>query len=476
MSDAIRLHNTLTRRKEVLRTSQPDRATMYVCGPTVYNFAHIGNARPAVVFDVLARLLRHDYRELVYARNFTDVDDKINAAAAAAALPIGAITERYIAAYHEDMQALGVLAPDLEPRVTEHIPEIVALIETLIARGHAYVAEGHVLFHVPSYADYGQLSGRRTEDMIAGARVEVAPYKRDPLDFVLWKPSTPELPGWDSPWGRGRPGWHVECTAMIGRHLGHTIDIHGGGQDLIFPHHENEIAQGSCAHDALYCRTWVHNSFVTVDGQKMSKSLGNVLLVRELLAEAPGEAIRFALLATHYRNPLHWNARRLAQARQTLTRWYGALACVEAHDGGPAPAQTVEPDALVLAALRDDLNVPLAISRLHELVSQLAHATDPDEQREAAARLRASAALLGLLRQHARSALAALRHQSRDPRHAPLTPERAEALVAERDAARQRRDFARADALRQELDHGGVLLEDTPQGTQWRFADHEVQP
>ncbi|WP_244126535.1 cysteine--tRNA ligase [Burkholderia gladioli] len=336
MSDAIRLHNTLTRRKEVLRTSRPDRATMYVCGPTVYNFAHIGNARPAVVFDVLARLLRHDYRELVYARNFTDVDDKINAAAAAAALPIGAITERYIAAYHEDMQALGVLAPDLEPRVTEHIPEIVALIETLIARGHAYVAEGHVLFHVPSYADYGQLSGRRTEDMIAGARVEVAPYKRDPLDFVLWKPSTPELPGWDSPWGRGRPGWHVECTAMIGRHLGHTIDIHGGGQDLIFPHHENEIAQGSCAHDALYCRTWVHNSFVTVDGQKMSKSLGNVLLVRELLAEAPGEAIRFALLATHYRNPLHWNARRLAQARQTLTRWYGALACVEAHDGGPA--------------------------------------------------------------------------------------------------------------------------------------------
>ncbi|MFW6850172.1 cysteine--tRNA ligase [Burkholderia gladioli] len=475
MSDAIRLHNTLTRRKEVLRTSRPDRATMYVCGPTVYNFAHIGNARPAVVFDVLARLLRHDYRELVYARNFTDVDDKINAAAAAAALPIGAITERYIAAYHEDMQALGVLAPDLEPRVTEHIPEIVALIETLIARGHAYVAEGHVLFHVPSYADYGQLSGRRTEDMIAGARVEVAPYKRDPLDFVLWKPSTPELPGWDSPWGRGRPGWHVECTAMIGRHLGHTIDIHGGGQDLIFPHHENEIAQGSCAHDALYCRTWVHNSFVTVDGQKMSKSLGNVLLVRELLAEAPGEAIRFALLATHYRNPLHWNARRLAQARQTLTRWYGALACVEAHDGGPAPAQTVEPDALVLAALRDDLNVPLAISRLHELVSQLAHATDPDEQREAAARLRASAALLGLLQQHARSALAALRHQSRDPRHAPLTPERAEALVAERDAARQRRDFARADALRQELDHGGVLLEDTPQGTQWRFADHEAQ-
>lgn len=285
MSDdtAIYLHNTLTRKKERLRTSQPDRVTMYVCGPTVYNYAHIGNARPAVVFDVLSRLLHHDYREVIYARNFTDGDDKINAAAATTGLPISHITDRYIGAYQQDMQSLRVNPPDIEPRVTEHIPDIVELIETLIARKHAYFAEGHVLFDVKSYPEYGHLSGRRTEDMLAGARVEVAPYKRDPIDFVLWKPSTEDLPGWESPWGRGRLGWHVECTAMIGRHLGTTIDIHGGGQDLIFPHHENEIAQGTCAHGELYCHTWVHNSFVTVNGQKMSKSLGNVLLVRDLL-------------------------------------------------------------------------------------------------------------------------------------------------------------------------------------------------
>ncbi len=299
----MQLFNTLTRRRETLRTERPDRVTLYVCGPTVYNYAHIGNARPAVVFDLLSRVLRHDVAEVVYARNFTDVDDKINAAAAAAGVPIGTITARYIDAYHEDMQALGVLPPDLEPRVTEHLPEIIALIETLIARGHAYEAEGHVLFQVGSFAEYGQLSGRRPEEMLAGARVEVAPYKRDPLDFVLWKPSSPEQPGWESPWGRGRPGWHVECTAMIGEHLGHTLDIHGGGQDLIFPHHENEIAQGTCAHGARYCHTWVHNSFVTVDGQKMSKSLGNVLLVRDLLDQGPGEAVRLALLGTHYRRP-----------------------------------------------------------------------------------------------------------------------------------------------------------------------------
>lgn len=287
MNPPIRLYNTLARRKEPLRTERSDRVTMYVCGPTVCNYAHIGNARPAVVFDVLSRLLRQDYTQVVYARNFTDVDDKINAAAAAAGVPIGTITDRYIDAYHEDMRALGVLTPDLEPRVTEHIPAIIELVQTLIARGHAYVEQGNVLFHVPSYPEYGRLSGRRSEDTLAGARVEVAPYKRDPLDFLLWKPSMPDLPGWDSPWGRGRPGWHVECSAMIHQHLGHTIDIHGGGQDLIFPHHENEIAQGTCAHGTLYCRTWVHNSFVTVDGQKMSKSLGNVLMVRDLLDQLP---------------------------------------------------------------------------------------------------------------------------------------------------------------------------------------------
>ena len=304
----LSLTNTLNRTKEPFVPANPHHVTMYVCGPTVYNFAHIGNARPAVVFDVLYRVLKRRFKKVVYARNFTDVDDKINATAKETDLPISTITKRYIEAYQSDMAALGVLTPDLEPRVTEHVPDIIKMVEQLIARGHAYVTERHVLFDVRSFPAYGALSGRDRDEMIAGARVEVAPYKRDPADFVLWKPSTPDLPGWESPWGRGRPGWHIECSAMIEQHLGVSIDIHGGGQDLIFPHHENEIAQGTCAHDGeLYCRYWVHNGFVTVEGRKMSKSLGNVLLVRDLLNDAPGEAIRFALLSAHYRQPLDWS-------------------------------------------------------------------------------------------------------------------------------------------------------------------------
>ncbi|NYS80317.1 MULTISPECIES: cysteine--tRNA ligase [Halomonadaceae] len=468
MTSIIRLYNTLTRTKGPLRTERPDRVTLYVCGPTVYNFAHIGNARPAVIFDLLARLLRHDYPEVVYARNFTDVDDKINAAAAEAGVPIGTITERYIDAYHEDMQALGVLSPDLEPRVTAHINDIIELIATLITRGHAYEAQGHVLFDVASYPEYGALSGRRTEDMLAGARVEVAPYKRNPLDFVLWKPSTSAMPGWQSPWGRGRPGWHVECTAMIGQHLGHTIDIHGGGQDLIFPHHENEIAQGTCAHGALYCHTWVHNSFITVDGQKMSKSLGNVLLVRDLLSQAPGEAIRFALLATHYRHPLDWNSRRLAEARQTLVRWYRRLASAAGDE--QVEWKNVAPDAEVLEALRDDLNVPRVISRLHELASAIGNATTEDNVRTAAYRLRASAALIGLLQQPAVSALNALRELPDQASPDRLPVSQIDALVAERHHARQQRDFAQADALRNALEAAGVVVHDTPHGSEWQFA------
>lgn len=478
MTATIRLYNTLTRAKGPLRTERPNQVTLYVCGPTVYNFAHIGNARPAVIFDVLARLLRHDYPEVVYARNFTDVDDKINAAAAEVGVPIGAITERYIDAYHEDMQALGVLPPDLEPRVTAHMDDIIELIETLIARGHAYQAQGHVLFDVASYSTYGALSGRRPEDMLAGARVEVAPYKRNPLDFVLWKPSTQEMPGWQSPWGRGRPGWHVECTAMIGRHLGHTIDIHGGGQDLIFPHHENEIAQGTCAHGALYCHTWVHNSFITVEGQKMSKSLGNVLLVRDLLSQAPGEAIRFALLATHYRHPLDWNPRRLAQARQTLVSWYKRLASAELGEQDEvdekAEWESTAPDTEVLAALRDDLNVPRVISRLHELASAIGDAENEDEVRAAARQLRASGALVGLLQQPAAEALNALRHDASHSQFERLPAQRIEALLAERHQARQQRDFAQADALRATLEAAGVVIHDTPQGSEWQFADEVV--
>ncbi|AZV94131.1 cysteine--tRNA ligase [Bordetella sp. J329] len=457
MNPPIQLYNTLVRKKEPLRTGQPDRVTMYVCGPTVYNFAHIGNARPAVVFDVLARLLRQDYREVVYARNFTDVDDKINAAAATEGVPIGTITGRYIDAYHEDMRALGVLTPDLEPRVTGHIPAIIDLIRELMARGHAYAEQGHVLFHVPSYPAYGQLSGRRTEDMLAGARVEVAPYKRDPMDFVLWKPSMPEQPGWDSPWGRGRPGWHVECSAMIGQHLGHTIDIHGGGQDLIFPHHENEVAQGTCAHGALYCRTWVHNSFVTVDGQKMSKSLGNVLLVRDLLQQAPGEAIRLALLSTHYRRPLDWSAQRLAAARQALTRFYASLAKVE-HVS--ALADTT-PDAQVLEALRNDLNVPGALTRLHALRTELDEAATDTARAQAKSRLLVSAAVLGLLQQAPSMAMEAL---APSDWARTVNANRVRELLDERQQARERRDFARADALRGELEAVGFIVEDTLKG------------
>ena len=457
MNPPIRLYNTLARKKELLRTEQPDRVTMYVCGPTVYSFAHIGNARPAVVFDVLARLLRHDYREVIYARNFTDVDDKINAAAAAEEVPIGTITGRYIDAYHEDMRALGVLMPDLEPRVTEHIPAIIDLIRELIERSYAYAEQGHVLFHVPSYPAYGQLSGRRTEDMLAGARVEVAPYKRDPMDFVLWKPSTPQQPGWDSPWGRGRPGWHVECSAMIGQHLGHTIDIHGGGQDLIFPHHENEIAQGTCAHGALYCRTWVHNSFVMVDGQKMSKSLGNVLLVRDLLQQGTGEAIRLALRSTHYRRPLDWTAKRLAAARQALTRFYASLAKVE-HVS--ALADTT-PDAQVMEALRNDLNVPGALTHLHALRAELDEAATGTARAQAKSRLLVSAGVLGLLQQAPSVAMEAL---ALSDWARTVNANRIRELLNERQQAREHRDFARADALRAELEAAGFIVEDTLKG------------
>jgi len=469
VTSLIRLHNTLTRKKEPLHSDQPDRVTMYVCGPTVYNYAHIGNARPAVVFDVLSRLLRHDYSQVIYARNFTDVDDKINAAAAAAGVPIGTITDRFIDAYHQDMQALGVLVPELEPRVTEHIPAIIELIGELIERGHAYLEQGHVLFHVPSYPEYGKLSGRRTEDMLAGARVEVAPYKRDPMDFVLWKPSTQDFPGWDSPWGRGRPGWHIECSAMIGQHLGHTIDIHGGGQDLIFPHHENEIAQGTCAHGTLYCRTWVHNSFVTVEGQKMSKSLGNVLLVRDLLSQAPGEAIRLALLSTHYRKPLDWNALRLESAREMLAKYYDSLAQVEHIASLPQTA----PDAEVLEALRNDLNIPGALVRLRVLVSELNDADTDAKRAHRKSVLLTSARMMGLLQQEPQASLAALRPM-RPVSSAPLSDNsRITALLAAREDARRSRDFAKADSLRDEIALAGFIVEDTPAGQVVRHAIKE---
>ncbi|MGA8260188.1 MAG: cysteine--tRNA ligase [Arenicellales bacterium] len=451
------LYNTLSRRKERFQPGDPGRVTIYVCGPTVYSYAHIGNARPAVVFDVLVRLLRHEYENVVYARNITDIDDKINKAAEEAGVPISTITGKFTQAYHADLEALGVLPPDIEPRVTETIPRIIEMIGALIDRGAAYEADGHVLFNVPAFERYGELSHRDRREMVAGARVEVAPYKKDPADFVLWKPSTGALPGWDSPWGYGRPGWHIECSSMIETWLGRTIDIHGGGSDLIFPHHENENAQSTCAHDGeLFCRYWVHNGFVNVNSEKMSKSLGNVLLVKDLLEQAPGEAVRLALISAHYRAPLDWTDDGLEQAKRRLDGLYQAL-----RDLADVPAAAGGFESLTrgfLDELRDDLNTPRALAELAAL-ARAANTTRDDAGRgRLKAALLASGELLGLLQQ--------------DPElwfsGEASDPEVIEALIAERDRARKEKDFARADGIRDRLGEMGVDIEDGPQGTRWR--------
>jgi cysteinyl-tRNA synthetase len=451
-------HNTLTRRKEAFEPLDPKNVRMYVCGPTVYDFAHIGNARPVIVFDVLYRLLRHLYgaAQVRYVRNITDVDDKIINAAREKGENISDLTERTTRAFHEDVAALGALPPDVEPRATQHIPPMIAMIEELIAAGHAYVADHHVLFAVPSMSDYGRLSGRSRGEMIAGARVEVAPYKRDPADFVLWKPSTAEQPGWESPWGRGRPGWHIECSAMSEAHLGETFDIHGGGLDLIFPHHENEIAQSVSAHHGKpFVRYWLHNGFVIVEGEKMSKSLGNFRTIREVLAEAPGEAVRYAMLMTHYRDPLDWTAERLAEAKHALDRFYLALRPVE----GLAPAAAGLPER-VQAALEDDLNTPLALAAMHDLLTALNKATDAAEKARLKGELLAAGALLGLLQQDPE---AWLKGDDREAREI-------EDLIEQRNAARRARNFAEADRIRSTLAIRGILLEDGPGGTTWRRA------
>ncbi|MEL7111257.1 MAG: cysteine--tRNA ligase [Pseudomonadota bacterium] len=454
----LTLTNTLSGQRETFVPTDPDHVTLYVCGPTVYNYAHVGNARPAVVFDVLYRVLRRSYPRVTYARNFTDIDDKINAAAEEAGVPIGTITTKYIEAYHEDMAALGVLTPGIEPRVTDHVPDIIAMIEALIDNGHAYAAEGHVLFDVFSFEDYGKLSGRSVDEMRAGARVDVAPFKRDPADFVLWKPSSDDQPGWDSPWGRGRPGWHIECSAMIGQHLGKSIDIHGGGQDLIFPHHENEIAQGTCAWPGTqYCRYWVHNGFVTIDGAKMSKSLGNVRLVRELLDEVPGEAIRFALLSAHYRSPLDLSERSLNDARRGLDRLYGALR--ELSDVEPNAAE--ESLGTFHKALEDDLNTPAALAELFGLAKAAHKAASADERSHIKAAILEAGATLGLLGADPESWFAGANDNEADAAEIVR-------LVTERETARSARDFAEADRLREILTKMGIQLDDTPGGTAWR--------
>jgi cysteinyl-tRNA synthetase len=459
---SIRLHNTLTRRQEEFQPIDPKNVRMYVCGPTVYERAHIGNARPVVVFDVLYRLLRHAYGtdHVTYVRNITDVEDKIIAAAAESGESIATLTQRTTAAYHADMAALNALPPDHEPRATAYIGEMVAMIVTLIERGNAYLAEGHVLFDVPSMPGYGQLSKRSLDDMIAGARVEVAPYKKSPADFVLWKPSNPEQPGWDSPWGRGRPGWHIECSAMAEAQFGVTFDIHGGGIDLIFPHHENEIAQSVCAHaGAPLARVWMHNGFVQVNGEKMSKSLGNFFTVRELLDEGyKGEAMRLALLAAHYTQPLDFTREGLREATSQLDRFYLAL-----KRAGEGPVAAEGPPSDVLAALSDDLNTPLALSHLHEAATRLNRATDPAEMAKAKAELLAGGALLGLLQQRP---VEWLQGEARTGLDAAAI----ETQIEQRLAARKAKDFATADRIRDELAAKGIVLEDGPKGTSWRRA------
>jgi cysteinyl-tRNA synthetase len=439
---------------------------MYVCGPTVYNFAHIGNARPNVVFDVLGRLLRRSYG-LVYVRNITDVDDKINAAAKAEAIPISELTRRYTDAFHAELEALGVRPPDVEPRVTDHIAPIIAFIERLIAAGHAYLAEGHVLFAVGSYPAYGGLSHRSRDDMLAGARVEIAPYKRDPADFVLWKPSAVGDVGWKSPWGYGRPGWHIECSTMVEAHLGETIDIHGGGLDLVFPHHENEIAQSTCAHrGAPMARYWVHNGLVHVDSEKMSKSLGNVLLLRDLLAEHPGEAVRLGLLSAHYRQPLDWTADVLGEAKRKLDRLYGALrdAGIRGEQRG-APATAAA--ASVVGALEDDLNTPQALAELFELLRAANRSTNERERRALAESLRAGAWLLGLL-EH--DPVAWFEAPTRASAGETLSEQEIGRLLGERERLRRERKFAEADAIRDGLAARGIVIEDGAGGSRWRRA------
>jgi cysteinyl-tRNA synthetase len=455
---SIFLYNTLNRKKEEFVPLEAGRVSMYVCGPTVYSYPHIGNARPAVVFDVLARLLRSRY-ELIYARNITDIDDKINAASAEAGVPITEITARYAAAYHSDMESLGVLPPDVEPLATDHMAQIVRMIQALIDHDYAYVADGHVLFRVSAFDDYGRLSRRDQRELLAGARVDVAPYKEGPSDFVLWKPSTDDLPGWESPWSRGRPGWHIECSVMAAEHLGETIDIHGGGNDLVFPHHENEIAQSQCAHGgSIFSRYWMHNGFVNVDSTKMSKSLGNIVLVRDLLEQAPGEAVRLALLSAHYRQPLDWSDEVLVEAKRKLDRLYGVL---RDADGWQESWRRESPDPAFMTALEDDLNTPRALAAMFDMVRAANRSESVDEKAELACRLRVSGELMGLLGSDAEEWFTG--EMMGKMNNADI-----EKLISERDAARDRRDFATADRIRDDLIDAGIAIEDSVDGTRWR--------
>lgn len=451
----IKLYNSLTRQKEDFTPLDPAHVRLYACGPTVYNYAHIGNARMAVVFDLWARVLRHVYPTVTYVSNITDIEDKIIEAARATGEPISAITEKYARIYNENMAMLGVQKPDIQPKATDHIPEMIAQIGQLIERDHAYEAQGHVLFHVPSDPSYGALSGRSRDEQVAGARIEVAPYKKDPADFVLWKPSTGDQPGWESPWGYGRPGWHIECSAMAEKHLGLPFDIHGGGADLKFPHHENEIAQSCCAHGhenipTSFAQYWLHNGFVTVEGEKMSKSLGNVLLVHDLITQYHGEVLRLTLLSTHYRQPLDWKESTLAQNKKLLDKLYAALKGY-AGKAGAVPAG-------ILAALCDDLNTPQVMAELNALLKA-----------DDLAGLKAAGDLLGILQEDparwVHGTVIYVPHTALQISEAEI-----ESLLSKRSAAKLAKDYAQADAIRRNLETLGVIVEDTPQGPTWKRA------
>ncbi len=455
----MKLYNTETKIKSEFVPIDPNNVTVYVCGPTVWNHAHIGNYRPPVVFDVLTRVLRSQFTKVTYARNITDIDDKINAAAAKEGVDISVISERYTEFYHQGLEALGVLPTDVEPKVTEHVSEIHQEIQSLIDRGHAYEADGHVLFHVPSYSGYGELSKRDPEELIAGARIDVASYKKNDGDFVLWKPSSDDQPGWDSPWGRGRPGWHIECTAMAAAHLGDTIDIHGGGHDLVFPHHENERAQSTCSHGAKFVNYWMHNGFVNVNKEKMSKSIGNVLLVRDLLEHADGEAIRYVLLSAHYRAPLDWTDDALQQANASLDRFYGALRKMADIDvpsdiGDQKPASFVE-------AMLDDLNVPQALAELFVLAKEANTSESKERLVEIKAAMLQCGEWLGLLQQDPEQWFSGDSNAD--------DAEQIDALVAERQQAKADKNWARADEIRDLLAEKKVIVEDGANGTTWRI-------
>ena len=457
---SLSIYNTLSGKKETFVPVLPNAVSMYVCGPTVYNLAHIGNARPVVVFDTLFRLLKTQYETVTYARNITDVDDKIITAARERGCAIDTITDEFTAKYREDMAQLNALPPTLEPHATDNIRPMVALTQALIDKGHAYASEGHVLFAVESMEDYGKLSGRSLEDMLAGARVAVANYKRHPGDFVLWKPAADDDPGWDTPWGRCRPGWHLECSAMIREHMGETIDIHGGGRDLIFPHHENEIAQSRCAHGGDYVHYWMHNAYLDIDGEKMSKSLGNFHTVRDLLESYRGEVLRFALLCAHYRSPLNFSAELLDQAEATLSSLYGTLR--EVSDVEPSAGLDLDAEPFY-AALNDDLNTPVAIAEIHALAKELNKA-EPEDKPKLKARILGAGDLLGILQQDPQQWL----HGSAGADE--MSAQNVEALIIERQQAKLNKNYARADEIRQDLLQQGVVLEDSREGTKWRRA------